>query len=259
MKKVQNKNSKISLAKKLKYLPLVVMLGACSNTFDKLQKVGKEPELQTVSGPIEQASYTPISWPTPVANAPYQPSPNSLWQEGSRSFFKDGRASRVGDILTVNVRIDDSADLSNKTTRDRTNTEDVDALAFLGLQEKFLKVTPGNPSLNDLVNLNSTTNNEGDGSIEREEEINARIAAVVTQVLPNGNLVIHGTQEVRVNFEKRQVSIAGIIRPSDIDATNMINSDQIAEARIAYGGEGTLSELQQPRYGHQIVEILSPF
>lgn len=250
------KNSKIG---SLKYLPLIAVLASCSSTLDRLEAVGKPPAMQQIQNPVQQASYQPLTWPTPIE--PYAPprGANSLWQTGSKSFFKDQRASRVGDILTVMIDINDEADLTNNTDKSRNTQETLAAPRFLGLEEKLLKVLPGDPQLSDFLNITGSSANSGDGTIAREEEINLKLAAIVTQVLPNGNLVIHGTQEVRVNYEMRQVNIDGVIRPEDISSSNTINSDQIAEARVSYGGKGQLSDVQQPRLGTQVIDILSPF
>ncbi len=246
-------------AQYISIIALAASLSACSGTIEKLESVGKMPPVREITNPIEQPSYQPVSWPSPIESSPYVKNSGSLWSNGSRSFFKDQRASRVGDIFTIIVEIDDEADLTNNTSSSRTNTENLSAPNVFGLEESILKLLPGNPSLSSLLNINGNNSVEGDGAIDREEEINLKIAAMVTQVLPNGNLVVQGTQDLRVNFEVRQVFVSGVIRPQDISSENTIMSEQIAEARVSYGGEGTLSDVQQPRYGTQVIDILSPF
>lgn len=245
--------------KNLKYVPLVVALSACSSTFDRLEAIGKPPAIEPISNPVHHASYQPLTWPTPIEPTYTPRGANSLWATGAKSFFKDQRAGRVGDILTVLIDINDEADLENTTERSRSTQESLASPRFLGLEEKLLKVLPGDPQLSDFLNISGDSDNTGEGTIEREEEIRVRLAAIVTQVLPNGNLVIHGTQEVRVNYEIRQVNIDGVIRPEDISSNNTVNSDQIAEARVSYGGRGQLSDVQQPRLGTQVIDVLSPF
>jgi flagellar L-ring protein precursor FlgH len=246
-------------AKYISILAVATSLTACANTIERLEKVGKAPPVREIQNPIEQANYQPVSWPTPVEPGDYVKNSGSLWAKGSRSFFKDQRASRVGDILTIVVDINDDADLTNKTSQSRTNTENLAAPNVFGLEETALKLLPGNPILSSLLNINGNNTTEGDGQIGRGEQINLKIAAMITQVLPNGNMVVQGTQDLRVNYEVRQVFISGVIRPEDISSENTIQSEQIAEARVSYGGEGTLSDIQQPRYGTQVIDILSPF
>ena len=185
--------------------------------------------------------------------------PNSLWRKGSRAFFKDLRASQVGDIVTVIIAVDDQADIENETTRTRTTDEDADAIALLGYEAALNSILPQAVNPASLLDINSTTTNTGTGTIERDEQITLEVAAIVTQVLPNGNLVLHGRQEMRVNFEVREIQIAGVIRPQDITTANTVTHQQIAELRVAYGGRGQISDFQQPRYGTQIIDILFPF
>ncbi len=185
--------------------------------------------------------------------------PNSLWRHGARAFFKDQRASQIGDLLTVTISISDSAKINNKTSRSRTNNEDASANALLGYETSLSRVLPETVNAGNLLDIDSTSKNEGEGSINRDETIDLKLAAIVTQKLPNGNFVILGRQEVRVNFEVRQLQIAGVVRPEDIAADNTISYEKIAEARISYGGKGHISDVQQPRYGNQVLDVIFPF
>jgi flagellar L-ring protein precursor FlgH len=237
---------------------LALGLAGCGNTLERIARVGEEPPLTPIENPTAQTAYKPVSLPMP---APIEETrqPNSLWRQGSRAFFKDQRASRVGDILTVVIEINDEASLDNTTSRSRTADESAGLDNLLGYETWINNLFDESAVPSELVNADSDSNTTGDGSVERTEEIDLRMAAIITQVLPNGNLVVQGTQQVRVNFEMRNLSVQGVIRPEDITAVNEVPYDKIAEARIAYGGEGTISDLQQPRYGQQIFDILFPF
>ena len=164
-------------------------------------------------------------------------------------------AARIGDILTVRVSITDKAEIENTTKRSRKNNENMGVPNFFGLENKV----PSTVDPSNLVTTDSTASSEGEGSVDRSEKLTTNVAAVVTQVLPNGNLVVEGKQEVRVNFEIRELIVAGIVRPEDIQSDNTIDSSKIAEARIAYGGRGQITDVQQPRYGQQVFDILFPF
>jgi len=184
---------------------------------------------------------------------------NSLWASNRQTFFKDQRANNIGDILTVMIDIKDQAALQNDTERRRTANENVGIDNLLGLESQLTKVLPEGVTGPELVGADSSSISRGSGSTEREEEVQMRLAATVTQILPNGNMLIQGRQEVRVNFEKRILELAGIIRPEDITTDNTISADKIAEARISYGGKGQITDVQQPRYGQQVYDILFPF
>ncbi len=233
------------------------VLSGC-NTLQRLADVGAEPKMTTIQNPLHNQGYRPVSMPMPAPVTAHR-EPNSLWRPGSRAFFKDLRATRVGDLLTVVIQIDDKGELDNNSTRSRDNTEGADAPAILGYETSLSKVLPDAINPGNLLELSSNSNSNGDSSIDREEEIDLELAAVVTQVLPNGNLVILGRQETRVNYEVRELQITGVIRPEDITSQNTISYEKIAEARLAYGGRGFMSDVQQPRYGQQIIDILFPF
>ncbi|MCH7887716.1 MAG: flagellar basal body L-ring protein FlgH [Proteobacteria bacterium] len=225
---------------------------------DRLAAVGNTPELEPIENPTLKSGYRPVSLPMPQpAIARFHA--NSLWRAGARTFFKDQRAHRIGDILTVLIQIDDDASVNNSTSRTRDNDEGASLGGFFGFETQLSKIFPEGIVPSNLIDFGSDSKSSGAGQIGRKEEINLRIAAVVTQVLPNGNLVIHGTQQVRVNFEVRELSVIGVVRREDIDSDNTVRHDQIAEARIIYGGRGTLSDVQQPRYGQEIFDIIYPF
>jgi flagellar L-ring protein precursor FlgH len=187
--------------------------------------------------------------------------PNSLWRSGSRAFFKDQRASRVGDIMTVTIQINDEARINNQTTRTRSSTENLGLPGLFGFQRNIARIlpTPDTDTLENLGQTNSDSESTGRGQIQRTDSVRLRVAAIITQVLPNGNFAIEGRQEVRVNFELRDLQIRGVIRPEDIDNQNTIPYDKIAEARIAYGGRGQITDVQQPRWGQQVYDIIAPF
>lgn len=232
-------------------------LGAC-NALTRLSEVGAAPPLTKVENPAAILGSQPISLPMPPP-VPVRHHANSLWRPGSRHFLKDQRASQAGDIVTVNIEIDDQAQISNKTTRSRAAAEDAGASAFLGYETSLAGLLPEAVDPTSLIDLDSTSSTEGSGSVNRDESINLKIAAIITQVMPNGNMVVAGRQEIRVNFEVRELQVVGIIRPEDITSANTIDFDQIAEARISYGGRGQLTDVQQPRYGQQVFDIVWPF
>jgi len=235
-------------------LLLTATLGAC-NTVDRLANVGREPALTTIEDPTAMAGYRPVSMPMPAAiRDTYEA--NSLYRQSAKGFFRDQRAHRIGDILTIIVTISDKAQIANQTQRNRASSNNAGLGGAMG--SAFNAVAP-DVDASAVVDVTSGASDKGAGSVNRSESIETQVAAVVTQVLPNGNLVIEGRQEVRVNFEVRDLIVAGIVRPEDIGADNTIPSAKIAEARIAYGGRGQITDVQQPRYGQQVLDAILPF
>ncbi|HEX2508966.1 MAG TPA: flagellar basal body L-ring protein FlgH [Microvirga sp.] len=232
-------------------------LAACTAA-DRLAGVGAAPPLSAIEDPTAQPGYKPVRMPMPDTH-PISYASNSLWRQGSRAFFKDQRAARVGDIMTVRVRVTDRAQLDNQTQRSRKNGESFSAENLLGFETQYSKILPDDAKADALVSAQSNGSSAGAGSVRRSEQLVTNVAAVVTQVLPNGNLVIEGKQEIRVNFEVRELIVAGVVRPEDIEADNTIDSTKIAQARIAYGGRGQITDVQQPRYGQQVLDIVLPF
>jgi flagellar L-ring protein FlgH len=242
--------------KLLATVSLMALLAGCA-TFDQLSRVGEDPKLTAIADPTAQPGYRAVNMPMPeVQPVSYQP--NSLFSTDARGFFKDQRAHKVGDILTVFVTIDDSATISNATSRKRTSGNDANIGTTLG--SLFGTKVPGiDVAPAGGISTSGSLTDGGTGTVDRKESLQTNVAVVVTQTLPNGNLVIEGHQEVRVNFEIRDLVVQGIVRPEDIQSDNTIASEKIAEARISYGGRGQITDMQQPRYGQQIADAILPF
>ena len=238
--------------------PLV--LAGCA---DRLEEIGKPPVMTAPGAPETQVGPLAGARAALARRAPPEPPEDyaaaSLWRSGPASLFGDRRARTVGDILTVVIEVEDEATIDNQTSRQRSGSENASVSALLGLPSVADVVLPEDASLDPAVGLNSTSSSAGSGSTERSEEITLRVAATVTDVLPNGHMVIFGSQELRVNFELRDLQLAGVVRPEDISRRNEITLDKIADARLAYGGRGQITDLQQPRYGQQVVDVLMPF
>jgi len=227
-------------------------LAGCSTVAETV----RGPELAPVAYP---ATLVPVSQVYGSVDTARPASANSLWRTGARTFFGDQRARRIGDILTVSINIDDRAQTQNSTTRSRSNDISGGISNFFGLENSLGRAFPGGFDPQNLVGLEGQSNAAGNGAVSRSERVNLTIAAVVTDVLSNGNLVIQGRQEVRTNRELRELTVAGIVRPEDITAANTIAHTQIAEARISYGGRGDISRMQATPAAQSLVERFSPF
>lgn len=247
----------ISKVNILSTISAALLLSACG-TADRLANIGKVPEMSRIENPAENQDYRSVSMPMPPVENIVKEN-NSLWASNRQTFFKDQRANQIGDILTVMIDINDQADLANETRRSRSAGENAGMNNLLGIESQLTKILPEGVTSADLVDFDTNSTSQGRGSTGREEEVQMTLAATVTQILPNGNMLIQGRQEVRVNFEKRILELAGIIRPEDILTDNTISYDKIAEARISYGGKGQITDVQQPRYGQQVYDILFPF
>ena len=234
-----------------------VLLGGCGN-LQRLSEVGRPPSMTQPTDPTQEASYRPMTMPMPAPQTAV-PMANSLWRSGSRAFFKDQRAAQVGDILTVLVNIADTASLKNNTAASRKGNESLGLPNLLGLETTAIPRLLTGADVNNLVGLSSANGNTGTAEMKRDETVTLRLAGVITQVLPNGNLVVAARQEVRVNSELRELAVAGVIRPQDIGSDNTVRHERMAEARIAYGGRGQLTDVQAPRWGQQVLDIVLPF
>ncbi len=228
-------------------------LGGCSSVKEAI----KGPELTNMNYP---AALVPQQQAILYPQTPPQPaSANSLWRTGARTFFNDQRARTVGDIITVQVDINDSAQTSNSTDRSRTSKFTAATPSVFGLESTLGKLLPGAYDSTKALNNSSSSSGTGAGTVKRSEKISLTIAAVVTGVLPNGNLIIQGSQEVRTDREVRVLTVSGLARPEDVSATNTIKHTQMAEARISYGGRGDITNMQTPPVAQAAMEKLSPF
>ena len=231
-----------------------LLLNACST----IKETVRGPDLMPVGYPaalVPQEQAVLAS----ARDTPQPASANSLWRSGARAFFIDQRARRVGDILTVNIDIDDSAKTSNATSSSRASDTAAGLTHLFGLESSLGKIFPGGFDPTKALESNSKFTNAGSGSVNRAEKISLTIAAVVTGVLPNGNMVIQGVQEVRTNAEVRHLTVAGIVRPEDVSSSNTIKHTQIAEARISYGGRGDIANLQKAPAGQALAQKFVPF
>jgi len=236
---------------------IMVSVAGC-NIFSRLSEIGEDPKLSDVINPVARRDYKPVTMPMPAPQRAEE-NPNSLWRSGAKAFFKDIRAKTIGDIITVKLDLSDSAAMDNKTERDRADSEDTNVTTLLGYESKLNSIFPEAVNPASLFSFDGTHSTEGEGKINRSETIKLTFAATITQILPNGNLAVFGSQEIRVNKELRELMVTGVIRPEDIESDNTIEHTKIAEMRVAYGGRGTMSDLQAPRWGTQLWDALFPF
>ncbi|MBP2548067.1 flagellar L-ring protein precursor FlgH [Neorhizobium galegae] len=236
------------MTKRAPALLAVLLLAGCQS--QTVKEIGNAPSMSPIGSGLNYAQTPQMSL---YPKQPHQrASGYSLWSDSQAALFKDARALNVGDIMTVDIQINDKADFDNETDRSRTNGTSLK----WGVAANILGFTP---STDGDMSSDSDSSSKGKGSTKRSEKLNLLVAAVVTGVLENGNLLISGSQEVRVNHEIRILNVAGIVRPQDVNAKNTISYDKIAEARISYGGRGRLMEMQQPPVGQQVVDLFSPF
>lgn len=236
------------------FIVVFFLLSAC----DRLDQVGRAPDFSPLEGSYQH--HAMYSTPMPDDVVPETPTDaSSLWTAGRSSLFGDRRAAQRGDILTVVIEIDDKAEISNSSDRSRSGTEKMGLPGLFGIPQRLNESLPEGASMGEAVNTTGASSYQGEGTVSRNEKLTLRVAATVVEELANGVLRIEGQQEVRVNFELRELIISGYVRPIDISRQNEITYDKIAGARVSYGGRGQITDVQQPRYGQQVADILLPF
>jgi flagellar L-ring protein precursor FlgH len=238
-------------------LPAVLILLALT-ACGRLEQVGRAPTFTPTEGTNEYYAMTNASFPATAAEG-RPPHDSSLWNASRASLLGDRRAAARGDILTIVIEIDDRAEISNSSERSRSGQERMGVPSLLGIPQRINENLPDGASTDPAVEFSSSGSSSGEGAVSRREKLTLRVAATIIEVLPNGVLRIEGSQEVRVNFEMRELIVTGYVRPEDISRQNEITYDKIAAARISYGGRGQITDVQQPRYGQQVADILLPF
>lgn len=234
---------------------LPLLLGGCEAMFQRLADGAGPPRMTPSADPTKAPGYKPVSLPMPPQ--PAQPTlGNSLWHTGSRAFFPDQRAAHVGDIVTVVVNMADTASLTDNTTATRTANQGMNVSSLFGIVRPSGTSSASGPG---QVSSANSDGNTGTGTLTRGETVTLRLAGVITQELPNGNLAVVARQEFRVNSELRELVVSGVVRPQDIASDNTVAHDRMAEARISYGGRGVLTDVQSPHWGQQFLDQLLPF
>lgn len=239
--------------------PVALLMACCTLAgCARLDTVGKAPSLSPVEAGDEFMAMSTAAMPVD-SMAGGAADPASLWSAGRRSLLGDRRAGQRGDILTVVIEINDKAEITNSSDRARTSSDSMGIPSMLGIPQRLDARLPEGASMADAYATRSNSSYQGEGSVSRKEKLTLRIAATILDTLPNGILRVQGSQEVRVNNELRELLVSGFVRPEDISRQNEITYDKIAGARISYGGRGQISDVQQPRYGQQIADIVLPF
>ncbi|MDH3262676.1 MAG: flagellar basal body L-ring protein FlgH [Paracoccaceae bacterium] len=224
----------------------------------RLSEVGRAPSFTPTEGSNEYFAMNAAGLPRETQ--PHRSQDDaSLWNASRESLLGDRRAAARGDILTVVIEIDERAEISNQSDRSRSGQEQMGIPSLFGIPQRINESLPDGASMDPAVEFGSSGSYSGQGAVRRREKLTLRVAATIIEVLANGVLRIEGSQEVRVNFEMRELIVTGYVRPEDISRQNEITYDKIAAARIAYGGRGQITDVQQPRYGQQVADIVLPF
>lgn len=239
----------------MRSLAIILLLAGCASS-----TIGKAPELTPIETTNERAAMATYGLSGQHSDLRQRKADHaSLWARDRASLLGDRRAMQRGDILTVVIEIDEKAEISNSSARGRSASQQMAVPQLLGFPQRTDPRLPEGASLSEAVQLNSQSSASGDGSVRRNEKLTLRVAATIVDVLPNGVLAVSGQQEVRVNFELRELSVSGYVRPEDVSRQNEITYDKIASARVSYGGRGQITDMQQPRYGQQALESVLPF
>lgn len=235
-------------------LLVALAVSGCGRT----DHMGKAPSFTPTTN--NQEHYAMMNPPLPQqASVSRRSDTASLWSGNKASLLGDRRAASRGDILTVVIEVDEKAQIKNESERNRSGSDSLSLPALAGLPQRINERLPTGATTDPLVDISSDSKSSGDGSVKRSEKLTLRVAATVVDVLPNGVLAIEGSQELRVNYELRELLVSGFARSEDISRKNEITFDKIASARVSYGGRGQITDMQQPRWGQQVMDAVLPY
>lgn len=235
-------------------LLVALAVSGCGRT----DHMGKAPSFTPTTN--NQEHYAMMNPPLPQqASVSRRSDTASLWSGNKASLLGDRRAASRGDILTVVIEVDEKAQIKNESERNRSGSDSLSLPALAGLPQRINERLPTGATTDPLVDISSDSKSSGDGSVKRSEKLTLRVAATVVDVLPNGVLAIEGSQELRVNYELRELLVSGFARSEDISRQNEITFDKIASARVSYGGRGQITDMQQPRWGQQVMDAVLPY
>lgn len=193
----------------------------------------------TVQQPMQNDPFFAPKYP--VAAAPAPQTQGSLFAtSGYTSLYDDAVARRVGDIITVNLNERTRSSKSASTSVAKESSTNMGEPTIMG---KRLSVPPANNLV--LTSLDNETEFTGSGNSDQSNSLTGNIAVTITEVLPNGSFVVRGEKWMRLNQGDEFIRISGMVRPVDVDSSNTVDSTRIANARISYGGKGTLNDSQR--------------
>ncbi len=212
----------------------------------------------------ETPSPMPPMLPDPEIMTPEEQAanPGSLYDDSGADFlFSDNRARRVGDIVLVSIVENATAKNKAETSTDKESTTEFGVSSFFGKNKVGIGPLsiPGAVGDTPLLGTSSTTKFDGTGETKRENQFTATIACRVIKVLPGGLLQVEGARETRVNDEVQYIVLSGLVRPMDVDADNTVKSTQLANARLAYYGEGSVADKQKPGWFVRLMDNVWPF
>lgn len=248
LKHMKNLLKQMDLVKALKFIAIIsfyIFFCGCASGLQKTASNLVVPEGLPV-GPELQPEFVIV-----------RPSEGSLWMDKQGSVFEDSKASYVGDTIIVDIVENSTSKMDVSTDSSRKTGMDIGLPAINLLGDKTIFGAASGET--KLLGTGFSSTFEGQGQSDRSGSVTASIAARITEVLPNGNLSLFGKRATKVNNEVLYITVAGVVRPQDISASNRVKSTYLADSRIEYYGKGALADKQKPGWGTRIVENIWPW